>query len=154
MNPERKAEVVAALRSGKYQQGRNYLAKRGSDGIVRYCCLGVMCELAVRAGAVERLPVEDTNASFAYRTPGSDDGNSRVLVEGVISWLGIDEERFGAHSGNPSLPASDVLRVLGPEWEEEISNWTFSRSRPISLADLNDLKVPLEKIADVIEECL
>lgn len=39
MNDNAKA-WVAALRSGKYQQGRDYLCKDN-----RYCCLGVACEV-------------------------------------------------------------------------------------------------------------
>lgn len=35
-----KAKWVAALRSGKYQQGQNYLRHDGE-----YCCLGVLCDL-------------------------------------------------------------------------------------------------------------
>jgi hypothetical protein len=38
--PERKAELVAALRSGKYKQGRGYLKSQNG-----FCCLGVACDL-------------------------------------------------------------------------------------------------------------
>jgi hypothetical protein len=41
-----KKKWIAALRSGKYKQGRHRLAHAG-----RYCCLGVLCEiLALRQG--------------------------------------------------------------------------------------------------------
>ena len=40
MTPEFKAKWVAALRSGKYQQGRDVL--RNGD---KFCCLGVACDL-------------------------------------------------------------------------------------------------------------
>jgi hypothetical protein len=43
-----KEQWVAALRSGKYQQARGVLA--GPEG---YCCLGVLCEVAIESG----LPV-------------------------------------------------------------------------------------------------
>lgn len=36
-----RAELVAALRSGKYKQGRGHL--RGDDG---FCCLGVACDVS------------------------------------------------------------------------------------------------------------
>lgn len=35
---------VAALRSGKYQQGRGQL-KYNPDRVARYCCLGVLCAI-------------------------------------------------------------------------------------------------------------
>ena len=41
MNPEIKAKWIEALRSGKYRQTKEYL-KRGD----KYCCLGVLCEVA------------------------------------------------------------------------------------------------------------
>ncbi len=40
MNPEIKKQWVAALRSGKYEQGRMRLKRDG-----RFCCLGVLCEI-------------------------------------------------------------------------------------------------------------
>lgn len=42
-----KDKWVAALRSGKYTQGRGYLNSNGS-----LCCLGVLCEIA----GVEKRP--------------------------------------------------------------------------------------------------
>ncbi len=41
MNAEIKAKRVAALRSGKYKQGRHNL--KTTDG--EFCCLGVLCEI-------------------------------------------------------------------------------------------------------------
>lgn len=41
MDKELKTKWVAALRSGEYKQGRNRLKWAG-----RYCCLGVLCEVA------------------------------------------------------------------------------------------------------------
>lgn len=44
MNPEIKAKWVAALRSGKYKQGKNVLCRPSSTGELAYCCLGVLGE--------------------------------------------------------------------------------------------------------------
>lgn len=41
MKAEVKAEWVAALRSGNYKQGRNYL-RQGDE----FCCLGVLCDIS------------------------------------------------------------------------------------------------------------
>lgn len=46
MNPAIKARWVAALRSGEYEQGRGVL--RSADNC--FCCLGVLTDLAVKAG--------------------------------------------------------------------------------------------------------
>ena len=40
MNPEIKAQWLAALRSGDYQQGKSLLHYED-----RFCCLGVLCDL-------------------------------------------------------------------------------------------------------------
>lgn len=45
--PEKvRAAWVAALRSGEYKQGHGHLGNQERG----YCCLGVLCDLAVRAG--------------------------------------------------------------------------------------------------------
>ena len=41
MNPEIKAKWVAALRSGKYTQGRGALRRTNGE----MCCLGVLCDI-------------------------------------------------------------------------------------------------------------
>lgn len=41
MNQEIKQEWVAALRSGKYQQGQGLLRTKDN----RFCCLGVLCDV-------------------------------------------------------------------------------------------------------------
>lgn len=38
---------VAALRSGDYKQGKGVLGRTLPDGSEEYCCLGVLCDLAV-----------------------------------------------------------------------------------------------------------
>ena len=45
MTPEFKAKWVAALRSGKYKQGRGALRKGDT-----FCCLGVACDLIDKDG--------------------------------------------------------------------------------------------------------
>lgn len=40
LEPGVKAKLVAALRSGEYEQGVGYLQKEG-----KFCCLGVACDL-------------------------------------------------------------------------------------------------------------
>lgn len=48
MNPDIKSRWIAALRSGEYKQGRKRLRHAG-----RYCCLGVLCEIAKNEGVVD-----------------------------------------------------------------------------------------------------
>jgi hypothetical protein len=48
MNPDIKAKWVAALRSGEYKQGTGSLRNSQNE----YCCLGVLCEVAVEEGLI------------------------------------------------------------------------------------------------------
>jgi hypothetical protein len=65
-----------ALRSGKYKQIKGQLANK--DG---YCCLGVLCELAIENGVkVSRKKVGKTILF---------DGQKDVLPKSVMKWAGI-----------------------------------------------------------------
>lgn len=77
MNPEIKAKWVAALRSQKYPQTHGALNRTVSVGsmLPGYCCLGVLCEVGVEAGVVERR-----------QTPGRD-VEYRHIAEGTF-WVG------------------------------------------------------------------
>ena len=136
MNPERKAEWVAALRSGDYPQGRNVLTSVESDGTRRHCCLGVLCDLAVKAGVLtvdtdddgtpDTTYVNGTNA-VRYHETGQPDAQAVVyLPRAVREWAGLDGD-------NPGFVREGFL------------NRTH-------LASLNDDGVSFDDIADVIDE--
>jgi hypothetical protein len=90
MIPEIKAQWTAALRSGEYQQGKQAL--KTADGT--YCCLGVLCELAVKAGVIE--PAKQFKADYAFEY------NSAVSFPPaeVCEWAGLEEANpdAGGHS--------------------------------------------------------
>lgn len=46
MNIDLKKKWVNALRSGKYKKGTGYLHKVDKSNHHKYCCLGVLCEVA------------------------------------------------------------------------------------------------------------
>ncbi len=56
MNPEIKKRWVEALRSGEYRQGTHALKQVVYDATgeqyVKYCCLGVLCDLHQKATAL------------------------------------------------------------------------------------------------------
>lgn len=84
MNAEIKAEWVADLRSGRYQQGRGALNRDG-----RFCCLGVLCEQAVRKGVIP-APTKKTAGygTVAYYGEGLN-AQASVLPDVVAEWAGI-----------------------------------------------------------------
>lgn len=59
MNEKIKTRWIKALRSGKYKQGRSYL--HADD---KFCCLGVLCELAVESGVI--LPARKEQEDWCY----------------------------------------------------------------------------------------
>lgn len=135
MNPEVKALWVTALRSGEYQQGQGVL--RRND---HYCCLGVLCELAVAAEGVDVSHVARKtntvgvdNKTTTYTNHRYDD-EATVLPPAVLEWSGLD------HS-NPdtSVTASEVPKPAR------------SPNTLVSVAELNDGGWSFEQIADVIE---
>ena len=85
MNPEVKPKWIAMLRSGKYRQG--YSALRNSND--EFCCLGVLCELAVEEGIIgppTSRKLENTYYSFGNK----EQGNFGTLPPEVVEWAGID----------------------------------------------------------------
>lgn len=128
MNRDVKERWVAALRSGEYKQGYSVLR----DGQERYCCLGVLSEIAVQDGVIapatmDFVPdcsISGTPVSYAY-------GRMRhgtVLPDEVVEWAGLSSE-------NPTVQMSDY--DYGPFRD--------------SLAEINDAEHSFEYIADLIE---
>ena len=78
MTPEFKAKWVAALRSGKYQQGINVLRKGD-----KFCCLGVACDL------IDPDAWESTNITVmvpGMKWPGAWESTSTYNIFG---WQGL-----------------------------------------------------------------
>jgi hypothetical protein len=76
MNQEIKAKWVAALRSGEYRQGQDQLRSFNDE----FCCLGVLCDLASKAGVGQW---EDVSHDRAF------DGAKGNISESVSKWSGL-----------------------------------------------------------------
>ena len=83
MNPELKSRWIAKLRSGEYLQGKGALRKRGEEQDT-FCCLGVLCEIAVEDGKVRR-PEQPKAVGYNY----SYDEEGGLLPVGLHTWSGI-----------------------------------------------------------------
>lgn len=79
MNPEIKAKWIVALRSGKYKQGRQRLTNKNNE----YCCLGILCELAVAADVIPPAKNEEHGKVYCDRRA--------ILPVEVMSWAGLDD---------------------------------------------------------------
>lgn len=142
MDPEIKAEWVAALRSGTYKQGKGKLKAvfdrwsapetlEGEQTELRHCCLGVLSELAIgKEGGLDgcRFRGETSNDktySF-FRKFRNEDG---TIAEDAIDWGSWDV-----------MPG------------ETIQHWSkLSPEIDTYLATFNDQGATFAQIADFIE---
>jgi hypothetical protein len=80
MRPEIKKLWAGALRSGRYRQGK-YTLRRGDE----FCCLGVLCDLAIQQGL-------DLRATSAASRATLYDGQRSGLPARVMKWAGLDRD--------------------------------------------------------------
>lgn len=99
MKPEIKADWLNRLRSGEYAQGRGSLRTEGdpeSGEPDRYCCLGILCEVAADAGIVKRTLA-------GYQASRSEEALT-VLPGRVALWAGLK-------SANPTIAGDKQLTL-------------------------------------------
>lgn len=134
LKPEIKAQWLTALRSGEYAQGQGKLTTIGQEGR-RDCCLGVLCDLAVKAG----LPVIVTRdlGIVAY------DGCEGLVPPSVWTWsTGIEAES--------SINEFDFnIKVHNPDYDPENAYTTPEVSS--TLSEQNDAGDDFDVIAGYIE---
>ena len=134
MNPEIKKMWADALRSGKYVQGTRYLKYETPKGFC-HCALGVLCDLAVKAGVAEWLDAADCDEhpAIASLVHVSHCGIAKTsLHTSVADWSGL----AGISCTDPELHDDEGLSKLS------ISEW-------------NDVRgATFHQIAEMIEEQL
>lgn len=79
---------VRVLRSGKYKQGYGLLHyQRGETE--RFCCLGVLCDLAVKKGIISKDDVDShavgSTIVFSYQS------EETGLPPDVTNWIGLND---------------------------------------------------------------
>lgn len=82
MNTEIAQRWVEALKSGEYEQGYGYLNKND-----KFCCLGVLCELAVHDGILEPAEYSPESGYKMY-----DHIHASFLPPAVASWAGMESD--------------------------------------------------------------
>lgn len=87
MNPDVARMWADALDSGDYEQTRGALSRVNSEtGEKSYCCLGVLCELAINAGVPIKVePSIDDNRLYY-------DGTGGRLPNAVQEWAECDDD--------------------------------------------------------------
>lgn len=105
MNKRIKKLWIKALRSGKYKQGQGQLRRGRKPENAVYCCLGVLCDLAVKAGAIE---------SFV--------GMGGLPPDEVVEWAGLSES-------DPMLARVRAPRYYAAQLNDEGKDFTFIAGR-------------------------
>ncbi len=122
MNPGIKKQWIAALRSGDYQQGKQFLHP-GPD----FCCLGVICNL-----------VKD-KVGFSWH---EDSKHDKSIFSPVYS--------LGPDMNARSLPM-EVIEFIGLNSRDGILPFWDKQGVRMTLATLNDFGFTFAQIADVID---
>ena len=126
MNREARDLWVAALRdTDTYPQTKGAL--HNEDG---YCCLGVLCEVAIKAGV-------DLTVTHGENEPGLSyyDGEAEHLPDAVVAWAGLD-------TNNPV--------VLVEDEDEAVDDGVVQYERELVMLN-DDFVWDFPSIADVIE---
>lgn len=94
MNPEIRDAWTALLESGEIPQTQGALCRtrpiKEFDGSVTpegMCCLGVLSELAVEAGVIEKMVSDDLEVA---RYGDEDSQSVSYLPDAVVRWAGIE----------------------------------------------------------------
>ena len=127
MNPEVKALWVTALRSGEYEQGRGALIQI-DEGKQTYCCLGVLCDLAIKAGVAEVRLYENENSFARYQwwdatgdAAGEWSETEGTLPPPVMTWAGlIDDDPVITSGGLTAVEANDSEELSFVDIAEQI----------------------------------
>ena len=115
MKKEIAEKWVAALRSGEYKQLVGQLA---SAQRTEHCCLGVLCELAIKDDV--DLVVEDVDGATLYG------GAQTSLPSRVLNWAGMsskvgefnDGSEHLAAANDVGVPFATIADTIERRWEE------------------------------------
>lgn len=153
MRRDIKEKWVAELRSGKYKQGTGYLRRNDE-----FCCLGVLCELAVAdeviAPAVAPTVSKDyyrylaplSNTYIDEHGTAAPDGFGFMyanLPEAVRDWAGLDLRDQGIELDWPEDHEFYGLNKGFTDLNDE-DRWTFAQ-----IADAIEKYVPVDE--DVVD---
>lgn len=131
MNEEVKELWASALESGEYKQGTGLLCRVTYKGEKRWCCLGVLCDLAVKKGIIPQPTEAPFGEGLEFGGPDKYSVNTAYLPQAVAEWAGFE----------PS--AIQGMKFINPQIGESVAT------------ELNDIKgVPFPKLAALIREHL
>lgn len=108
---------VAGLRSGIFPQGTSRLKRIGADGVIRYCCLGVVCDIARIHGVGVQENPGTTSGGLNIN------GSGTLLTPTIIEWLGLKD---ADDPGNPVVGIHEN-RVVSAGIANDELRWDFNQ---------------------------
>jgi hypothetical protein len=148
-----KEKWLERLRSGEVEQARGALRVVDSDGSESFCCLGVLCEIAVEEGVIQRTNKmdPDEDVGMAYYDPAVDTKDDSptapspyfgtVLPPSVIEWAELPDN-------NPKVQIDD--KVEG----RHASTLANLNDNGVGEVTIHKAAWTFEQIADAIEKNL
>jgi hypothetical protein len=116
-------ETADALDSGEFKQGRSVLARERYDGTT-YCCLGVMCEVAVRHGLLTRIhPVGGSAVQYAtldYKEQA--DVLLPPTIAALLHGVGVAEVEDRDGSVDPYVFGAETVGLTGRLTYSEVND--------------------------------
>lgn len=114
MNKNIKTEWTTLLRSGELPQGEGWLQRGGA-----FCCLGVLCEIAVKHDVIPP-PIEMDGVTYY--------GSAKTeLPDGVFDWADLPEdERWSRGLSGFEYHVQDMLIALNDTQGasfDDIADW-------------------------------
>ena len=106
---------LEALESGGYNQTTGRLARRSNDGSVRYCCLGVACDIS---GITKWEAADDGVFRYAQQTD--------ELPPSVMKWLGV-KDHTGCLMNEDGDITPDKKTGFGCLTAMNDGRWSFKR---------------------------
>lgn len=104
MNGDKLKLWIDALRSGEYPQGTGQLNKTG-----KYCCLGVLCEVALKDGV--KMEVRTTPTTVDGETETAYDGFGAFPPPAVRKWLEVDTAAIRVKYADDTAERTSVVRL-------------------------------------------
>lgn len=122
VNQEAMRLWVQALRSGDYEQTKgNLKVINKQTGQASYCCLGVACEVFLKA--VGQMVTINDDEVGTDRVLVSFDGNPSVLPDKVVTWLGVPNDNPLISTSNERLRQPSVSAIQA----NDSRGWDFNQ---------------------------
>jgi hypothetical protein len=131
MGPKQR-KWLSALKSGKFIQTRGTLGRKTRDGKLKHCCLGVLCELNIKA--IKEVGWDEYTPTV--KTYDDSDGNLPSHMKDLAGLYDV----AGGFDGKSLLP---------PERRQEFDKLVKQLD---SLAEVNDTSRSYDKVIEIISK--